>query len=89
MKRMKRATACLVAASLLFTVLPLSGCFKKKHAPMGTNEVLTDDAPWYNIEKKVLEDIRSFRDGVFLVRLARCIRRQDRNAYGRKLSRSR
>ena len=55
MKRMKRATACLVAASLLFTVLPLSGCFKKKHAPMGTNEVLTDDAPWYNIDKKILE----------------------------------
>lgn len=55
MKRFKRAAACLVMTSMLFTLFPLSGCGKKKNTPMGSNEVVTDESPWYDIEKNVLE----------------------------------
>ena len=53
MKNFRKATACLIMASMVCTLVPLSGCGKKK--PMGTNEVLTDDSPWFDIEKTVLE----------------------------------
>ena len=55
MKRFRRAAACLIMTSMLFTLFPLSGCKKKNDAPMGTNEVLTDDAPWFTIDKNILE----------------------------------
>ena len=54
MKRFKRAAACLVMTSLLLAALPVSGC-KKKNTPMGSNEVLSGDSPWYNIDKNVIE----------------------------------
>lgn len=59
MKKFKRAAACAVTASLMFGLLPASGCSRNTgdtHTPMGTNEVFEEDSPWYNIEKNVVSN---------------------------------
>ena len=52
MIRFRKITACVAALVMIMNMTLMSGCGKK---PKGTNEVISADSVWYNMDKHELE----------------------------------